>query len=114
MVQEGDDTWNFGLVDMDDVGLDKKIRRSELLKGLMQLHTSTPLFIEMQDRIRFLARYLRLIKKDDISNLARGVIEKSKGRQLVYVAPHGDVIMDVDWEGLCGPDAQLALTKEDA
>jgi tRNA A-37 threonylcarbamoyl transferase component Bud32 len=114
MVQERDDTWNFGLVDLDDVQLDKKIRRSEFLKGLIQLHTSTPLFIEMQDRIRFLARYLRLIKKDDISNLARGVIEGSKGRPLVYVAPHGDVIMDVDWEGLCGPDAQLALTKEDA
>ncbi|MCJ7662706.1 MAG: hypothetical protein MUO24_00530 [Desulfobacterales bacterium] len=114
MVREENTGWDFCLVDMDDVQLGKKIRRSELLKGLIQLHTSTPLFIEMQDRIRFLARYLRLIKKDDISNLARRVIEGSKGRRLVYVAPHGDVIMDVDWEGLCGPDAQLALTKEDA
>jgi hypothetical protein len=46
--------------------------------------------------------------------IMRAVIKGSKGRQLVYVAPDGDVIMDVDWQGLCGPDVQLALPKEDA
>jgi len=113
MVHEGADMWNFGLVDMDDVRLDKKIRDRGLLKELIQLHTSTPLFIEMNDRIRFLTRYLRLIGRDDIRDIMHRVIKGSRGRQLVYVAPHGDVIMDVDWEGLCGSDAQLALTKED-
>jgi tRNA A-37 threonylcarbamoyl transferase component Bud32 len=114
MVREGSDTWHFGLVDMDDVRLDKKIGLRRLLKGLVQLHTSTPLFMEVSDRITFLSRYLRLIGRDDIREIVREVIKGSRGRQLVYVAPDGDVIRDVDWAGLCGPDLQLALPKEDA
>ncbi len=114
MVQEGSDTWHFGLVDMDDVRLGKKIDRRRFLKGLVQLHTSTPLFIEMSDRMRFLSRYLQLIGRADIREITRGVIKGSRGRQLVYVAPDGDVIRDVDWQGLCRPDVQVALPKEDA
>jgi tRNA A-37 threonylcarbamoyl transferase component Bud32 len=114
MVQEGEDTWHFGLVDMDDVRMDKKIGLGRLLKGLVQLHTSTPLFMEMSDRMRFLTRYLRLIGRDDIREITGGVIKGSRGRRLVYVAPAGDVIRDVDWEGLCVPELQVALPKEDA
>ncbi len=114
MVREGEGTWHFALVDMDDVRLDKKIDLRRLLKGLIQLHTSTPLFMEMSERIKFLRRYLQLIGRDDIQEITRKVIQGSRGRQLVYVAPDGDVIMDVDWQGLCGPDVQLALPKEDA
>jgi tRNA A-37 threonylcarbamoyl transferase component Bud32 len=114
MVQEGEDTWNFGLVDMDDVRLDKKISLKRLLKGLIQLHTSTPLFMEMSDRIRFLSRYLQLIGRDDVREIMREVIKGSRGRRLVYVAPEGNVIRDVDWEGLCGPYLELPLPKEDA
>lgn len=114
MVQEGEDTWHFGLVDMDDVRMDKKIGLRRFLKGLVQLHTSTPLFMEMSDRMRFLTRYLRLIGRDDIREITRGVIKGSRGRRLVYVAPEGDVIRDVDWEGLCAPELEVALPKEDA
>lgn len=114
MVREGSDTWHFGLVDMDDVRLDKKINLRRFLKGLIQLHTSTPLFMEMSDRIKFLRRYLQLIGRDDIREIMREVIKGSRDRQLVYVAPDGDVIRDVDWEGFCRSDAQRALTKEDA
>ncbi|MCJ7548005.1 MAG: hypothetical protein MUP30_14525 [Deltaproteobacteria bacterium] len=114
MVREGEGTWHFGLVDMDDVRLDKKIGLRRLLKGLMQLHTSTPLFMDMGERIRFLSRYLQVIGRGDIQEITRAVIKGSKGRQLVYVAPDGDVIRDVDWEGLCGSDLQVALPKEDA
>jgi tRNA A-37 threonylcarbamoyl transferase component Bud32 len=113
MVQEGTDTWHFGLVDMDDLRLNKKIGIRRLLKGLIQLHTSTPLFMEMSDRVRFLRRYLQLIGRADIREIIKEVIKGSRGRQLVYVAPDGDVIRDVDWEGLCGPDLQFALPKED-
>lgn len=113
MVREENNGWSFCLVDMDDVRLDKKIGLRRLLKGLIQLHTSTPLFMEVGDRIRFLSRYLRLIGRDDIREIIKEVIKGSRGRQLVYVAPHGDVIMDVDWEGLCGPDDRLALSEED-
>ena len=113
MVQEGEGTWHFGLVDMDDVRLDKKISLRRFIKGLVQLHTSTPLFMEMGERIRFLSRYLQLIGRADIRKITREVIKRSKGRQLVYVTPDGDVIRDVDWPELCGPDVQLALSKED-
>jgi tRNA A-37 threonylcarbamoyl transferase component Bud32 len=114
MVQEKGDTWHFGLVDMDDVRLDKKISLRRFLKGLVQLHTSTPLFMEMSERIRFLSRYLQLIGRADIREITRGLIKGSRGRRLVYVAPDGDVIRDVDWEGLCAPELQAALPKEDA
>jgi tRNA A-37 threonylcarbamoyl transferase component Bud32 len=110
MVREGLDTWHFGLVDMDDVRLDKKIDLRRFLKGLVQLHTSTPLFIEMSDRIKFLKRCLQLIGRDDIREITRGVIKGSRGRRLVYVAPDGDVIMDVDWERACGSGSQRPLT----
>jgi tRNA A-37 threonylcarbamoyl transferase component Bud32 len=112
MVREENKGWDFCLVDMDDVRLNKKINLRRLLKGLVQLHTSTPLFMEVSERIGFLSRYLRLIGRDDIREITRGVIKGSKGRRLVYVAPDGDVIMDVDWGGLCAPELQVALPKE--
>jgi tRNA A-37 threonylcarbamoyl transferase component Bud32 len=113
MVREGEGVWHFALVDMDDVRLDKKISLRRLLKGLVQLHTSTPLFMEMSERMRFLTRYLRLIDRNDLQEVTREVIKGSRGRQLVYVAPEGDVVVGVDWQELCGPDVQAALPKED-
>jgi hypothetical protein len=44
--------------------------------------------------------------------MIREVIEGSKGRQLVYVAPEGDVIIAVDWAQACTSIAQRACTKE--
>jgi tRNA A-37 threonylcarbamoyl transferase component Bud32 len=113
MVREENNGWVFCLVDMDDVQLDKKIGLRRFLKGLIQLHTSTPLFMEVSERLRFLSRYLHLIGRDDIREIMREVIKGSRGRRLVYVAPDGDVIMDVDWQGLCGTDLPLVPPKED-
>ena len=87
MVREREDTWNFGLVDMDDVRLDKKISHRRFLKGLIQLHTSTPLCIDMRDRRGFLTRYLQLIKQDNMREY------HSRGDQ----GEHGKAI------GLCRP-----------
>jgi hypothetical protein len=112
MVREEANGWDLCLVDMDDVRLDKKIPPRGIIKELIQLHTSTPLFMEMRDRIRFLRRYLQLIGRVDIREIMGKVIKGSRGRQLVYVAPEGDVVRDVDWQGLCGPDIQVALSKE--
>ena len=113
MVREELDGWEFGLVDMDAVRLDKKFRSRGFLKGLIQLHTSTPLFIGMDDRISFLSRYLRLIEKNDIRDIMQKVINSSRGRLLVYVAPDGDVIMDVDWEKACASGFEPSRSKED-
>ena len=101
MVHERRDTWDFGLVDMDDIQLDKQISHTKILKALVQLNTSTPLFIDMRDRIRFLIRYLNLIQRNNVRDIIGSVVRGSKGRELVYVTPEGDVIMDVDWEGSC-------------
>jgi len=113
MVREEQKGWKFGVVDMDDIRLDRNIRPRRFLKELIQLHTSTPLFIGMDDRIKFLSRYLRSIGRDDIGEIINGVINGSRGRQLVYVAPQGDVIMDVDWEKVCASGSEPSLSKED-
>ena len=113
MVREARDTWDFGLVDMDDVQLDKEIRHGRLLKALVQLNTSTPLFIDMRDRIRLLSRYLTLIKRYNVRGLVRSVIKGSKGRELVYVTPKGDMIMAVDWEQSCALTSPRPLAKKE-
>jgi tRNA A-37 threonylcarbamoyl transferase component Bud32 len=113
MVHEGRDRWDFGLVDMDDVQLDKEISRKKILKTLVQLNTSTPLFIDMRDRIGFLSRYLSLTKRHNVRDMVRSVIKGSRGRELVYVTSEGDVIMDVDWEKACTSGFEPSLSKED-
>jgi tRNA A-37 threonylcarbamoyl transferase component Bud32 len=113
MVQEEQDNWNFGLVDTDDVHLGKEIQQRGLLKTLIQLNTSTPFFIDMRDRIRFLVHYLNLIKMNNVWDVIRGVIKGSKGRELVYCSPEGDVVMDVDWERSCALTAPTPFAKEE-
>jgi hypothetical protein len=68
------------------------------------MNTSTPLFIDKRDRIRFLVRYLKLIGKYKARDILQNVIRGSRGRELVYVSPEGDAIMDVDWEKVCADD----------
>jgi tRNA A-37 threonylcarbamoyl transferase component Bud32 len=113
MVREARDTWDFGLVDMDDVQLDTEIRHGRLLKTLIQLNTSTPLFIDMRDRIRFLSRYLHLIQGRNVRDIILSVVKGSKGRELVYVTPKGDVIMAVDWEQSCALTSPRPLAKKE-
>jgi len=113
MVHEGRDTWDFGLVDMDDVQLDKEIRHKRLLKTLVQLNTSTPLFIDMRNRIRFLISYLNCIKRHNVRDIIRSVVRGSRGRELVYVTPEGDVIMEVDWEKSCALASQASFAKKE-
>jgi tRNA A-37 threonylcarbamoyl transferase component Bud32 len=113
MVREERDTWDFCLVDMDDVQLDKVIKHKKILKTLVQLNTSTPLCIAMRDRIRFLVRYLKPTKRHTVQDIVRSVIRGSRGRELVYVTPEGDVIMDVDWEKSCALATQASLAKKE-
>jgi tRNA A-37 threonylcarbamoyl transferase component Bud32 len=114
MVHEGRDTWDFGLVDMDDVQLDKEIRHGRLLKTLVQLNTSTPLSIDMRDRIRFLIHYFNLTKRHNVRDIIGSVVRGSRGRELVYVTPEGDVIMEVDWEKSCALASQASLAKKES
>ncbi|RLB07550.1 MAG: hypothetical protein DRG50_02480 [Deltaproteobacteria bacterium] len=101
LVKEEDNKWEFGLIDMDDVQLDKALSKKKLIRELVQMNTSTPLFIDMRERMRFLIRYLKLIGRYRAKEIFSKVINGSKGRELVYVSPKGDEIMHIDWEKVC-------------
>jgi tRNA A-37 threonylcarbamoyl transferase component Bud32 len=92
LVSKDGDAWGFHLLDLEDVRLDKKVREKELFKTFLQLNTSTPKIIMTTDRFRFFGNYLSLnpIIKDRKIFLKR-LIEESKQRGLVYVAPGGVV-----------------------
>lgn len=91
LILENGETWTFHLLDLEDVRLEK-VRERKLLKTFLQLNTSTPKIITTTDRFRFFGNYLSLnpIIKDRKIFLKR-LIEESKQRGLVYVAPGGVV-----------------------
>jgi len=93
VVSKASDSWDFHLLDLEDVRLDKKVSSRELLKTFLQLNTSTPKIVTTADRFRFLDEYLRLnpIVKDR-KDFLRRLIEESKRRELVYVSPEGVVV----------------------
>jgi tRNA A-37 threonylcarbamoyl transferase component Bud32 len=113
MVREKETGWDFGVVDWDDVQLDKEIRPRKILKTLIQLNTSAPLFIDMRNRIRFLIYYFNVTKRHNVRDIIQKVIKGSRGRELVYVTREGDVIMAVDWEESCALSSRSSLAKKE-
>lgn len=90
---ERDKSWNFCLLDLEDVTLNKKVKVKELFRSLLQLNTSTPRTITRTDRIRFFEEYLR--KNPVVSNpkpFLKRLVEESHKRGLVYVSPQGVVV----------------------
>ena len=92
LVSKGRDTWGFHLLDLEDVRLDEKVGEKQLFRSFLQLNTSTPKMVTTTDRFRFFRAYLRLnpVVKDRKSFLRR-LIDESKRREVVYVAPWGVV-----------------------
>jgi tRNA A-37 threonylcarbamoyl transferase component Bud32 len=92
MVSKGGDGWNFHLLDLEDVRLDEKVVEKQVFKSFLQLNTSTPKMVTTTDRFRFFRAYHRLnpVVRDQKSFL-RHLIDQSKRRELVYVAPWGVV-----------------------
>jgi tRNA A-37 threonylcarbamoyl transferase component Bud32 len=92
LVSERGETWDFHLLDFEDLLLGEKVNRKRLFRNFLQLNTSTPKIMTKVDRIRFLREYLRLnpIVKDPRAFL-RGLIDESRRRGLVYVSPQGVV-----------------------
>jgi tRNA A-37 threonylcarbamoyl transferase component Bud32 len=93
LVSRSEGNWNFHLLDLEDVLLDKPVDEGRLHKNLLQLNTSTPKIINRIDRFRFYREYLgqNSIVKNEKSFLRR-LIEESRRRDLVYVSPQGVVI----------------------
>ena len=92
LVSEKGKTWNFYLLDFEDILMDENVNRKKLFRSLLQINTSTPKVMTKVDRYRFFREYLRLnpIVKDQKVFL-RGLMDKSRRRGLVYVSPQGVV-----------------------
>jgi tRNA A-37 threonylcarbamoyl transferase component Bud32 len=92
LVSEREETWDFHLLDFEDLLLDEKVNRKKLFRNFLQLNTSTPKVMTKADRFRFFREYLRLspIVKDQKIFLRR-LVEESNRRGLVYVSPQGVV-----------------------
>jgi uncharacterized protein (DUF1786 family) len=92
LVSEKAETWDFHLLDFEDILMDENVNRKKLFRNFLQLNTSTPRVMTKVDRFRFFREYLRLnpIVKDPKVFL-RGLVAESRRRGLVYVSPQGVV-----------------------
>jgi tRNA A-37 threonylcarbamoyl transferase component Bud32 len=92
IISKTGETWNFLLLDLEDVRLDEKVEEKEVFRSFLQLNTSTPKMVTTTDRFRFFRTYIRLnpVVEDQKSFLKR-LIDESKRREVVYVAPSGVV-----------------------
>jgi len=92
LVSENGETWDFHLLDLEDVRLDEKVDEKRLFKNLLQLNTSISKTITRTDRLRFFKEYTRIysIVKNEKAFIDR-LVEKSRERGVVYVSPEGVV-----------------------
>ena len=92
LVSEKEETWDFHLLDFEDIRMGEKVNQKKLFRNFLQLNTSTPNVMTKVDRFRFFREYLRLnpIIKDEKSFL-QGLIDESRRRGLVYVSHQGVV-----------------------
>jgi tRNA A-37 threonylcarbamoyl transferase component Bud32 len=92
LVSERGETWNFHLLDFEDLLMNEKVNQNKLFKNFLQLNTSTPKVMTKVDRFRFFREYLRLnsLVKDPKVFLQR-LMDESRRRGLVYVSPQGVV-----------------------
>jgi tRNA A-37 threonylcarbamoyl transferase component Bud32 len=93
LVSEGEERWDFHLLDFEDLLMDEQVNRKKLFRNFVQLNTSTPKVMTKVDRFRFFKAYLRLnpIVQDQKSFL-QDLLMESRRRGLVYVSPKGVVI----------------------
>jgi tRNA A-37 threonylcarbamoyl transferase component Bud32 len=92
LVSERGETWDFHLLDFEDIRMNEKVNWKKLFRNFLQLNTSTPKVMTRVDRFRFFREYLRLnpIVKDRKVFL-QGLMDESRRRGLVYVSPQGVV-----------------------
>jgi tRNA A-37 threonylcarbamoyl transferase component Bud32 len=91
-VSEKGGDWEYRLLDLEDVQLDKRVDKRDLFRNLLQLNASVPGKITRTDRLRFLRHYLThrfvgLNKRAWVKKIA----EETQRRGVVYVAPWGVV-----------------------
>ena len=93
LVVEKQRSWNFHLLDLEDVRFEQRVTERRLFKNFLQLNTSTPGIISRTDRLRFARECLRRIPGiKNPKRLLRRVAQESLGRDVVYVSPEGTVV----------------------
>jgi len=92
LVSEKGETWDFHLLDFEDIRINEKLNWKKLFRNFLQLNTSTPKVMTKANRFRFLKEYLLLnpIIKDR-KGFIRKLMGESRRRGLVYVSPEGVV-----------------------
>ena len=92
LVSEREETWDFHLLDFEDIRMNEKVNGKKLFRNFLQLNTSTPQVMTKMDRFRFFREYLHLntIVKDQKGFIRKLVVE-SRQRGLVFVSPQGEV-----------------------
>lgn len=96
LVSERRGTWDFHLLDFEDILLDEKVDPKKLFRNLLQLNTSTPKVMTKVDRFRFFKEYIRLnpiVKEQKV--FLRGLMNESRRRGLVYVSAQGVVTEEI-------------------
>jgi serine/threonine protein kinase len=96
LVSQRGETWNFHLLDFEDILVEEKVNRKKLFRNLLQLNTSTPKVMTKADRFRFFKEYIRLnpiVKEQRV--FLRELMYESRRRGLVYVSPQGVVIEEM-------------------
>ena len=88
----------FTLLDYDDVSFSRDINARKRVKNLVQIFLSTPVAIRAVSRLRFLTEYALHagISAGQMRRTARDVVKEARGRRILYVGFHGDVVED--WE----------------
>jgi serine/threonine protein kinase len=92
LVSETGDTWNFHLLDFEDILMEEDLNGKKLFRNFLQLNTSTPRVMTKVDRYRFFREYLHLnpiVKNPKV--FLRGLMNESRRRGVVYVSPRGVV-----------------------
>jgi tRNA A-37 threonylcarbamoyl transferase component Bud32 len=85
-------SWDFYLLDLEDIRLDRRVNIRELFRNFLQLNTSIPRTITHTDRLRFLKNYFRSNPgfQYDKRWIFR-LLHETKRRGVVYVTPSGVV-----------------------
>lgn len=87
-------SFRFALLDYDEVDFSGKMTERRRVKNLVQIFLSAPTALDAKDRMRFLTVYAREAGLDSAEKrrIAESVIEKARGRTILYVGFDGDVI----------------------
>jgi tRNA A-37 threonylcarbamoyl transferase component Bud32 len=94
-VSEKEGSWDFTLLDLEDVALDETVEGKKFFRTCLQLNTSVPGRISRTDRLRFLRQYLenRSVPLEK-RKWAKQMMEETRKRGILYVAPWGVVRED--------------------